>query len=871
MSTAFGTGGILWSDAFGYADGNLTTVGAAKWDGVMVTGQDSLRVVTGKAAPQTDGTTYDGASTAATFSIAASPPGGAITPGVSGEGFDVIAYGVDKGSGDQVPTFLHFLAAPGSAPNSYALNVRSMTGTDEVRLSRQTNGSYTPLLITTSTGEWVNGEDVGLRIMPSGDISIYRRASGGAWTLIDTANDTTYKTGKLGLEGIHSLSRWDGVEVRTTAEDAQAEVTFDAVAEMTAEMISATEDFDIGFDAAAELVGEAGQPDGKFGEPDPMSLGAVFSLELAPPGSTIVGGYHPDDPAWHPDTPEFHPDGIVIPGGLPPPPEGGGGVLPPLTVVPGLRDLRATLSLRVRPAGSGWIELGAGGRGGGAAPVQVTLQADAGGPTAASFALSRELGAQVNRDLQAMTEVEAEVSGAVVWGGRVQSPPGREDSLRVSAQGWQYHLHDDALSRTFMTTGFTRWRSLKDYPTGIDPATTITSEVSGGAQPTFGWNQGSYVPGGAGAGIWIDLGPGQGVSAWWLTAFRQSIGVPGTLHLRGATTAAGLWAGPYHDVLVDNVTRGFWNQRGGFPEPVRFITIFHVYSGTGGVAAATELIRCSHIRLSSDASYINGIGGSALTGPDVIKAVLPFAPSLSSSVAAVDPLAKATFPIPELALDDQPPRAYMDAVNSYYGWRLGIDPRRRLFFIPQATVAEVAIGGWGGSEVTGLAPGAVEELFNRVIVRGTDSGGDRIRVVRSRYVAPLNTRGVTRTATLDVGSITTTQGLELIGDAWLAENGRIAYRGSARISVGGARHLASGAPLHPAMLLLYAGRRLRILNDIDPETGQLGRDVLIAAVDYSDDSETAVLSLDREVRRLEPFLARLAVVTDERVSAIART
>jgi hypothetical protein len=541
--------------------------------------------------------------------------------------------------------------------------------------------------------------------------------------------------------------------------------------------------------------------------------------------------------------------------------------------MPGQPDRRTHHSLRIRPPGSGWIEVGGGGRGGLVAPSQISAQADASGPTSASFAIASDpRSSQVLRDLQALTEVELEVAGRVVWGGRIQSPPGYEDVLRVQAQGWQYHLDDDQLSRTYMRWGFGDFTDMREVPEQNLTRVHKAGSVTLGARPVIGWPQGAVIQNDRIVGVQIDLGPDHAARGCHVTAARISAATGDiNIYVRGANAPGAILNGPWTDGYVANITNGWAIGAAHLAYPCRYIAIFLHFYGAGGTLAAEESLRLDAIRIALQPSYLSA-GNSALYPAEVARTIrAALCPALSTYDGLIDPDGQGTFAIPELYMDDATARAYLEAVNAYYGWRLGVDAQRRLFFLPQTTTPVVMVGGWGGSEISGLAAASVDELYNRVIVRGTDAWGQRLRVVRDRDVPVLNSLGLRRSATLDIGSVSDATGLGLIGDVWLGEYGRVAYKGTITVRRGGARLMSSGAPIHPSHLLEMAGQRLRIVDAEDPDTGNLGRDVLIASVDYDAQTETATLSIDREVRRLEPLLARLAVVSEERVSSVART
>ena len=128
---------------------------------------------------------------------------------------------------------------------------------------------------------------------------------------------------------------------------------------------------------------------------------------------------------------------------------------------------------------------------------------------------------------------------------------------------------------------------------------------------------------------------------------------------------------------------------------------------------------------------------------------------------------------------------------------------------------------------------------------------------RSATLAEL--RGIRRTYNLQVPGVQTTATLAAIGDAWLFDHFRAQFRGTVAITGPQAlRQFTTGDPVHPSRLLLQAGELIQLTDRIDPDTGQLGRDARIAAVQYTHDDETCSIELDNRRDNLQTFLNRLA-------------
>lgn len=71
--------------------------------------------------------------------------------------------------------------------------------------------------------------------------------------------------------------------------------------------------------------------------------------------------------------------------------------------------------------------------------------------------------------------------------------------------------------------------------------------------------------------------------------------------------------------------------------------------------------------------------------------------------------------------------------------------------------------------------------------------------------------------------------------------------------------------MHPAGLLLHVGRRIRFATLIDPDTGGIGRDGVIANVRYDDDATTAVVQIDNDYTAIDALLTRWGVLQGQAV------
>ena len=134
-------------------------------------------------------------------------------------------------------------------------------------------------------------------------------------------------------------------------------------------------------------------------------------------------------------------------------------------------------------------------------------------------------------------------------------------------------------------------------------------------------------------------------------------------------------------------------------------------------------------------------------------------------------------------------------------------------------------------------------------------------MLRSQTGTIVNKRGFNRTKILSIGGALTTAAANQLGDVYLAAHRLQPFKGDITIhGQGGVRRVLGGADVHPSELLLGARGLIRLTDKIDPDTGGLGRDGVIASVTYDDDTETAQVSLDSQRDNLEALIARFAAV-----------
>lgn len=198
MPVAIAQGDLLYQDTFAYPDGDLS--GRGDWTADFWTGEPTLRVLSGQAAGPTSGA-WCSNKTAATWSVAS-------------VGRDFIARGITPGA-QYTWVYTYFLGVAGLTPNAYWMRW-SLNAGFYIAAGKVKGGTFTTLIATATMAQV--GDDLAVRVMPGGVLSLYRKPSGGVWgQLSGPATDTAtpYTSGCLALAAYDAAVRWDGVEVRS--------------------------------------------------------------------------------------------------------------------------------------------------------------------------------------------------------------------------------------------------------------------------------------------------------------------------------------------------------------------------------------------------------------------------------------------------------------------------------------------------------------------------------------------------------------------------------------------------------------------------------------------------------------------------------
>jgi hypothetical protein len=122
-------------------------------------------------------------------------------------------------------------------------------------------------------------------------------------------------------------------------------------------------------------------------------------------------------------------------------------------------------------------------------------------------------------------------------------------------------------------------------------------------------------------------------------------------------------------------------------------------------------------------------------------------------------------------------------------------------------------------------------------------------------------RGFTRTHVDAMSQALVTDVGQQIADTFLATHRRTPLKGDITAKGrGGVRRWLGDASVPPSELLIHTGEIVHLANQVDPDTGALGRDAPMDSVTWGEDEDTASVTLDAQRDNLAALVARYALV-----------
>lgn len=501
-------------------------------------------------------------------------------------------------------------------------------------------------------------------------------------------------------------------------------------------------------------------------------------------------------------------------------------------------------------------------------PESVSYGANEWGCEKASFTLRRNPWAAWP-DLSPFTPVEIEIGGVIVWEGRTEGTPlkaGAEASINVQAGGWAQHLDDDLYKRLYVHATLSDWKDIRSSveaplasfsasPQVLSETGVITLSFPKGSPVTLDVTR---------VGVYLDLGEA-GAAKTVSVTFGESTFVAGYYTLFA-------FAGPSVEAYL---AEELWQFDAGTPvtpstatltTSERYVFLFIVRTGETAEENGDRSLKITAISVFGEAAY-ESAGASVLKASTVIENALAEATKLLSSDLSQIDTAADEFDIPTLVMANyKTSREMITAVNAFHNWVTAIDLERRMVFAPPSTEPLLEWGSWSGEELEDPSAGEGADIYNRVLVEGTEADSDPVDVAVTAAEVGATTvvdqRGFRRSKAISLANATNPTVAKEIGEVWLDDQLVIPFAGAIKANVGSLRTVLGGQPVHPSLMVRHVNELLRVSHMIDPSTGGVGRDGRIVSVSYEHATQSAQITLGSRTDSIEALLARLAVVEE---------
>lgn len=362
-------------------------------------------------------------------------------------------------------------------------------------------------------------------------------------------------------------------------------------------------------------------------------------------------------------------------------------------------------------------------------PENFQATADMWGAKTCSFDLKRNP-ARPWPDLLPFTPVEVEVDGIVVWEGRTIEAPSRdgmEQVMSVQCEGWQHHLDDDLVDIGWVNTRLADWKDIRTHPDANLAAYITAWGIDTSGKPKIAWPKGQAASGSG--GIYFDAGPGRTIKKVVWVASSNTWGAANALYVNGFDSIA---AGPAEFYSPGAIVAGTdYNDGWTLTTPRRYVE-FRVDSNSH-TPSVDEWLSFSRIAVFVDDAYESG-GASTLKASTVVGETLDRGTVLLS--ADRSGIETTGLSLPEFWPDGfKTPREIVNAVNGLQGGQFKIGAGKRPIYREFPTRPVLTIGDWSAAEVQDAASNSGADLFNKVIVTGTDPAGRPVSVERHSSVA----------------------------------------------------------------------------------------------------------------------------------------
>lgn len=477
--------------------------------------------------------------------------------------------------------------------------------------------------------------------------------------------------------------------------------------------------------------------------------------------------------------------------------------------------------------------------------------------------------AQPWADLRSFAPIDYRRDGIFGWSGRLLETPMRDGAdgrqIGIVAEGWHYHLDDDAIRAVYVHARMGEWINQREWPL------TALNQWVGGVQANA--ESGALVltlPGGMAlpantlCGVLLDLGPDNTAAHVAMEVDSSNNAAAINFQIQGSADGNPLTSTAIAAAAMNTGATMTFAATPGTPK--RFVHVW-LYWAAGGTLAADVYARVTGVRVATSTAYMSA-GASILKADQVIKHVraakLPKLSTDESSIAA------GAFSIADLGepLTWKTPRELMRTAAAFEDNLLQVDADRRLVYQPRPTAPAVVVNGaMVGFEDQSANAG--DEVFSRIVAEATGPDGKPLDVQRLASALPgvatsLPDRwGFTRTLIVSTGLNLSSAGLQALVDLMVLARRSTPFRGTCKIGPGAATDPLTGRVIAPVEILKLVDRRIRIADRRDPDTGLLGRDGIIKRVTYTPADDTASVQIDNTRGFLAAIMARLGATTEQ--------
>lgn len=497
-------------------------------------------------------------------------------------------------------------------------------------------------------------------------------------------------------------------------------------------------------------------------------------------------------------------------------------------------------------------------------PESLQASANEWGPDKASFTLRRSPWAAWP-DLAPFTPIEIEVGGILTWEGFTSGTPlkaGAEEQINVQCEGWQYSLDDDLYRRVYVHGTLSDWKDMRAAIAArlnYMPASAQVQVESGAIVLSF--PKGTTIGPEAGVGVLLDLG--ESGAARYITVTIGSATFASETFLfwcKAGETAEALSNATIFDVHPESYAGGGTITH-AIPAGGRYVSLYLYREVSSYSPSEDQTLKITGITVFSEEAY-ESAGASVLKASAVIEDALTHAPLISTDLSQIA-VAEDLYDIPSFTMTSaKTPREVCEAVNSFHSWVTKIDLSRRMVFAPRPSEPQYEYGSWSGEEVSDVSANEGAEIYDKVLVEGTEADGTALTVTVTATGNIVAERDFNRAQAIQISNVLTQAMGEKLGEVFLDEHQTIPFSGSVTANVGSIRNVQNGQPCHPSLLLRHAQELLRISHMIDPSTGGVGRDGVIAAVSYTHATQSAEVTLGVRTDNLSILLDRLAAAEE---------